>query len=216
MTSQAILGFNAIVLTTTLLSGRCQSKPLHEVRPEHKLFAKSGEQCGAIEDPKNLGQTLDIIKCETGFRCFDSEGEVSWIGSGVCKEYEFVVNDSMLEFYDYSEDNFTEDDYKRIDANGNTYTDTENTEYDHSVDDFESEPRICDDSRSGLVLFTTGTQTIQWGPNCDDHAPELFESMQCGFDSQVTDIYCWCADTTSGKRLSAVNLLSIFDMSICE
>ena len=99
---------------------------------------------------------------------------------------------------------------------GEVYTNSENTEYDQSIDDFESENRTCHNSRSALVQFTTETVAIEWAPVCNDDIPELFDSVQCGFDSQVTDVFCWCADTTSGKRLSAVNLISIFDRSTCE
>ena len=218
MTSQMILGFKAIVLTTTILSGRCQSKPLQTVQPELRLLAKSGEQCGAFENPNKPGFAGRMINCENGFKCFDSEGEVSWNGSGVCKEYEFAVNDSMLESYDYSDDSYDEDVYNDINTRGEVYTNTENTEYDQSVEDFESETRSCQNSRSALVQFKTENFFIEWAPACDGDTPELFKSVQSGYDSQkdVFEFFKWCVDTTSGKRWNRVTLASLFDDSTCE
>jgi len=202
MTLQAILGFNSIVLTTTLLSGRFQSKPIKAVEPEiQTIDSQLGEECGFInEDPSNPGYASDMVYCAYGLKCLDPNGNLTVI-SGLCEK--------MLES-DYN-------DYDMADLYGDTYENTVQTIYNQTIDDFESEPRKCHSSRKALVQFETENYSIEWAPNCDIDIPELFYPDQCGYDSQDdSQFLCWCADTTSGKRLSDVKLGSLFNASTCE
>ena len=124
----------------------------------------------------------------------------------------------MSEFYDYSDNSYDEDVYNDINTRGDVYTNTENTEYDQSVEDFISETRSCQNTRSALVQFKTENFFIEWAPACDGDTSELFKSVQSGYDSQkdVFEFFKWCVDTTSGKRLNGVTLASLFDDSTCE
>ena len=175
-------------------------------QPALELVAKSGEQCGAIEDPKNPGYAAVILNCEYGFKCVDSEGDYAMRGAGQCEK---VSDAKMAILYN---------DYEISETYGDAYVNTEYTEYDQTIEDAESEPRTCDSSRKGLVLFWTENYFIEWAPACDDYTPELFKSVQAGFEIQkdVLELFSWCVDTASGKRLNDVTLASLFDKSICE